>query len=111
MKKIAALAMTACLMLGASIAFAAHDDSAKGKMTGWVVDQKCGAKMANEGGAACAKRCAERGEPVVFVDDKDQTVLKVSNQDALKSHAGEHVTLSGKVDNGTLTVDNVAAAK
>ena len=113
MRKLAAILMTCCVVAGlAGAAFAAgHDDSSKAKMTGWVVDEKCGARVANEHGSACAKKCVQAGQPVVFVDDKDQNVLKVSNQDALKSHAGEHVTVSGSVDNGTLKVDNVAAAK
>ena len=110
MTKAAAFFMT-LLMLGfAGLAFA-RQDSAKAKITGWVVDEKCGARVANEHGADCAKKCVQQGQPVVFVDDKDQSVLKVSNQDSLKSHAGEHVTVNGSVDKGTLTVDNVAAAK
>ncbi|MBV8206517.1 MAG: hypothetical protein JO041_06980 [Acidobacteria bacterium] len=109
-KTVAALTTLFLLPVCAGLAFAVQD-SPKATMTGWVMDAKCGAKMANEKGAACAKRCVERGEAVVFVDDKDQSVLKVSNQDALKSHAGEHVTVSGSVDSGSLHVDNVSAAK
>lgn len=112
MKKIAAVLTIVVLSLGAaSLAFAyQNSSSSKAKVTGWVVDEKCGAKVANEHGSACAKRCVEGGQPVVLVDDKDQSVLKVANQDALKSHAGEHVTVNGSVDNGTLHVDSVAAA-
>lgn len=114
MKKLAAVVLTCGLGLSATTfafagTFAGKDDSAK-KMTGWVVDEKCGTKVANEHGAACAKRCVEAGQPVVFVEDKDQTVLKVSNQDSLKSHAGEHVSVSGSVENGTLKVDKVEKA-
>jgi hypothetical protein len=111
MKKAAAVFATLLMLAASGLAFARQDtDSSKTKMTGWVVDEKCGAKVANEKGSACAKRCIEGGQPVVFVDDKGQDVLKVANQDALKSHAGEHVTVSGSVDNGTLTVQNVSAA-
>jgi hypothetical protein len=111
MKKAAAVFLTLMMVGFAGLAFARQDSSSsKAKMTGWVVDEKCGAKVANEKGSACAKRCIEGGQPVVFVDDKDQDVLKVANQDALKSHAGEHVTVSGSVDNGTLTVQDVSAA-
>ena len=109
MKKAAAVFVTLMMLGVAGLAFAGQD-SGSSKMTGWVVDEKCGAKVANEKGSACAKKCVEGGQPVVFVDDKDQSVLKVANQDALKSHAGEHVTVSGSVDNGTLKVDKVAAA-
>ena len=111
MKKAAAVVVTLMMLGAAGLAFARQDSSSsKAKMTGWVVDEKCGARVANEKGSACAKKCIEGGQPVVFVDDKDQNVLKVANQDSLKSHAGEHVTVSGSVDNGTLKVDHVAAA-
>ena len=45
---------------------------------------------------------------MVFVTDKDQQVLKVANQDALKDHAGEHVTIEGSTTaDGSLQVDKV----
>jgi hypothetical protein len=112
MKKAAAVFATLVMLGVAGLAFASQDSaSGKAKMTGWVVDEKCGARVANEHGSDCAKKCVQQGQPVVFVDDKDQSVLKVANQDSLKSHAGEHVSVSGSVDNGTLKVDKVAPAK
>ena len=36
-------------------------------VNGWVVDAKCGVKMANAEGAACAKKCIGAGEKVAFV--------------------------------------------
>ena len=110
MKKFAAILTASCLVMVYAAMATSRQDSSKETRTGWVMDEKCGAKMANEKGAACAKRCVQNGQPVVFVDDKDQSVLKVSNQDALKSHAGEHVSVSGSVENGALHVDNVSAA-
>ena len=35
----------------------------------------------------------------------------MDNQDALKGHEGHHVKVTGKLDNGTLHVDNVAMLK
>ena len=58
--------------------------------------------------AACAKKCAEAGSKLVFVSEKDKSVINVDNQDALKGHEGHHVSVTGKLDNGTLHVDNVA---
>ena len=61
---------------------------------GWISDSKCGAKGANE-------------KPV-FVSDKDQKVVQVSNPDALQEHLGHHVQVSGTMDkDGTLHVDKV----
>jgi hypothetical protein len=48
-------------------------------MTGYVVDEKCGAKGAHPGAEACAKKCAEAGEKMVFVTDSDKNVLKLDN--------------------------------
>jgi len=100
------ISMFAALCLLASLTVWASPKSAK--MTGWVSDAMCGAKGASAGHAACAKKCVGGGESVVFVTDKDQQVLKVANQDALKDHAGEHVTIEGSTTaDGSLQVDKV----
>ena len=75
----------------------------KGSWTGKISDAKCGAKF----DADCAKKCVDAGQPMVFVNDKDGSVLPVANQDALKGHAGHHVKVEGSVDNNTLTVGSV----
>jgi hypothetical protein len=75
---------------------------------GWVSDSKCGVKGANEAHAQCAKKCIGSGEKPVLVTDKDQKVVAIDNPDALTSHAGEHVQVSGKMtDSGTLHVAGV----
>jgi hypothetical protein len=79
------------------------------KMSGWVSDEKCGAKDIDN--ADCAKKCAEAGSKLVFVSEKDKSILNVDNQDALKGHEGHHVSVTGKVDNGTLHVDKVSMLK
>jgi hypothetical protein len=103
MKKIAAAFCMVCFF--ALTAFAADT------MTGWVTDQKCAARVANEKGAACAKKCVEAGQPAVFVSDKDQTVLPIDNQDKIKEFAGEHVKVTGTVADNKLHVDNVEKAE
>jgi hypothetical protein len=74
-----------------------------GSWSGWITDAKCAPKVK----ADCAKKCAEAGEKLVFVDSDAKTILQVANQDALKGHEGHHVTVKGKLDNGTLTVSSV----
>ncbi len=78
-------------------------------VNGWVVDAKCGVKMASAEGAACAKKCIGAGEKVAFVPDGTQDVLIVDNPDSLKEHAGHHVTVTGKTDKDkkTIHVDTV----
>jgi len=78
-------------------------------MTGWVTDAKCAAKGGDLSNADCAKKCAERGEKLVFVSDQDKKIISVDNQDSLKGHEGQHVMVTGKVDNGALHVDTISA--
>ena len=79
------------------------------KLSGWVSDEKCGAKDINN--ADCAKKCAEAGSKLVFVSEKDRRVYNVDNQDALKGHEGHHVRVTASDNNGTLHIDNVAVLK
>lgn len=103
MKKVAVFVLLAFLL---SMAAMASEKSVT--MKGWVSDAMCGAKGAKASHKDCAKKCADAGEALVFVTDKDQQVLKVANQEALKSHAGEHVEVAGSLDNsGALKVDKV----
>jgi hypothetical protein len=76
----------------------------KGSWTGKVSDAKCAPKASVE----CSKKCIESGQPVVFVDDKDGSVIQVANQDVLKEHAGHHVKVDGTVEDKKLTVDKVS---
>ncbi|HEX7288157.1 MAG TPA: hypothetical protein VF532_18365, partial [Candidatus Angelobacter sp.] len=56
MKKIFALVVFTAL--AASLSFAAA-----GTFDGWVTDAKCAPKVNGD----CAKKCAEKGEPMVLV--------------------------------------------
>lgn len=99
------LPLLVCLALFSAIAFAADN-----AMTGYIVDSKCGAKAAHAGNEACTKKCLEAGAKRVFVDDKTKEVLNISNPDAVESHIGHHVTITGAVDNGSVKVENVEMA-
>ncbi len=106
MKKLSVF-VVCCLVL--SLAAFASPKSAK--MTGWISDAMCGAKGASAAHKDCANKCASGGEALVFVDDKDHKVMKIANQDAVKDHVGEHVTIEASEKDGSLQVDKVAAAK
>jgi hypothetical protein len=80
--------------------------AATGTWEGWVSDAKCGAKF----NADCAKKCAAAGQPMVLVT-ADKQVIAVTNSDTLKPHAGEHVSVTGTMDKGKLTVDKVEMLK
>src|SRR5690242_18888737 len=72
---------------------------------GWRSDEKCGAKI----DAECSKKCQAAGAKVVFVNPEG-AVIPVYNEETLKSFAGQHVNIKGKLENGILTVDSVKPA-
>jgi len=104
MRKLLLLLLAgALLVLTASVSFASDAQT----VNGWISDSKCGAKGANAGAEACTKKCIAAGATPVVVIDKDQTVLKVDNPDALKDHLGHHVAVTGHFDGDKIHVDSV----
>ena len=99
MKKFLAVVVFAAVVSSLSLAEG-------GSWTGWVTDAKCAPKV----NAECAKKCAEAGEKLVFVNS-DKTVMQVANPETLKGHEGHHVTVKGTVDKGTLTISSVEMVK
>jgi hypothetical protein len=87
------------LGLAAMSAFAAD-------WTGYVIDKNCASKKEMWGNEACAKGCIKKGAAAVFVTE-DGKVYTVSNQDKILEHAGHKVTITGKMDGDTITVDEV----
>jgi len=77
-----------------------------GDWTGYVIDKNCASKKEMWGNEACAQSCIKRGAPAVFVTE-DGKIYQVSNQDKVKEHAGQKVTITGKMEGDTITVDSV----
>ena len=97
----------ACMLAVSLLAVAADKEAGMGKaktVTGWVVDEKCGAAGAVAGKEECTKKCIEAGSKVVFVGDKDKKVWQVQNPETLKGHEGHHVQLSAHVDTAANSV-------
>jgi hypothetical protein len=103
MKKL--LSILACVAFLSAMAFASS-----ATMSGYIVDEKCGAKGV-QAGVDCAKKCIEAGAKPVFVSDADKSVLKLDNPDATKGHEGDHVNVTGSVKDGVLHIDNLTMAK
>jgi uncharacterized protein DUF5818 len=78
--------------------------------TGYIVDASCagkqGAKAASDDHAACAARCIKGGAAAVFMT-ADGKVYKVANQDKVTAHAGHKVTITGKMEGDSITVEDV----
>jgi hypothetical protein len=106
MKKILLICLAICFVLTLSVM--AFDDMGKSMtVNGYIVDAKCGAKGAKAGMEACAKKCEDAGEKMVIVTDKDQKVIAIDNQDAIKGHEGHHVAVTGTMGKDSIKVASV----
>ncbi len=103
LSKILSVAVMTGSMIGLS-AFAADMSSKPVSATGWISDAKCGVKMANAAGAACAKKCIASGEKPVFVDSATQTVWSIDDPESVTAHAGHHVKVKATEDAATKTM-------
>jgi hypothetical protein len=79
-------------------------------VTGYIVDKNCASKKDMMGDEACAKRCIGRGTPAVIATE-DGKIYSISNQDKVKEMAGKKVTVSGKMDGDSITVEKIDLAK
>jgi hypothetical protein len=73
---------------------------------GFVEDEKCSTNPGMKDNAACAQKCIKGGSPAVLVT-ADGKVYKIANQAKITDSAGKNVTVTGKLDGDTLTVDSV----
>ena len=105
MRKVLAICLAVCFVFALS-ALAFDDMGKSATVKGWVTDDKCGAKGANEKAEACTKKCLAAGAKMVVVTDGDQKVLKVDNPEALKGHEGHHVAVTGSVKGDSIHVDS-----
>jgi len=74
--------------------------------TGYIVDKSCASNKEMLGNEACAKRCIGRGQPAVLATE-DGKIYQIKEQDKVKDSAGKKVTITGKMDGDTISVDNV----
>src|SRR5580704_14669067 len=103
MRKVLVLTLAMCFVF--ALTAVAFDDMGKSMtVNGWVSDDKCGAKGANDKAEACTKTCLAGGAKMVIVTDKDQKVLAVDNPDVLKDHVGHHIALTADVKRGSIHV-------
>ena len=106
MRKALSLCLAVCFMFALS-AMAFDDMGKSATVKGWISDDKCGAKGANEKAEACTKKCLAAGAKMVVVTDADQKVLTVDNPDKLKGHEGHHVAVTGDVSGDSIHVNSV----
>jgi hypothetical protein len=92
------------LVLGASLSLCGLAES----LDGYIVDQSCAGQKAMWEDAPCTARCAKGNIKLVLVAE-DGTVYQIVNQDKVKSETyyGKKLTVSGKMEGHTITVESV----
>lgn len=100
MKKIL-MSCAFVLTLAASSAFA--DD-----VTGVITCSKC--KHTGTASANCAKTCIKNGVAPILVSTDGKT-YKIANPDKIGDHITEQVTVTGSVEDDTITIESVTPVK
>src|ERR1700683_433424 len=82
-------------------------------MSGTISDANCGAKhaAATASDMACAKSCVKRGAAPVFVSGDKVYKIAADSREKVTALVGEKVTVNGKVDGDTVTIESAEAAK
>jgi hypothetical protein len=95
---------------------------ANGAMVGYISDTKCAMSGAKAKTAAewiqpaafeeCVKKCVKEGSTPVFVTE-DNKILKVdaASSDKITQYLGHKVSVTGKVEGGTLKIDTISGLK
>ena len=81
-------------------------------LTGTVSDAMCGAHHMMQGATAaqCTRECVKQGSDFALVSGGKVYTLK-GDKSQFDKLSGQSVTVKGKVDGKTITVDSIAAAK
>jgi hypothetical protein len=82
-------------------------------LTGTVGDAMCGVKHMMPNDVACTEACVKKGaDYALIVNDKAYALKATDQQKAqLNKLAGKSATIAGDLNNTTLTVSSVKAAK
>jgi hypothetical protein len=102
-------AVLACLAVLCLLALplAASAGTAGDSWTGWITDEACGAKGHSIDHKNCAIACAAKGSKLELYNSADKKLYQLDKQDLAKQHAGEEVTVKGKVDGDKIAVDSI----
>src|SRR5436309_15022878 len=80
--------------------------------TGWITDEHCGAKGNNAEHKSCAMKCAkDHNAALVFYNNDDKKIYKLSDQKAAMDNIGHEVTVTGEAKDGLITVAKIEQTK
>ena len=92
------------LVLGVAVSLPGWAES----LDGYIVDRNCAGQKAMWDDGPCTARCVKGNIKLVLVTE-DGKVYQIANQDKVKSdtYYGRKLTVSGKIQDDTITVDTV----
>jgi len=108
MKKTTTLLLTVLALIALALPLAAA--GTKGSWTGWITDDKCGAKGAKAEHKACSEKCLGEGHKLVFYNNADKKLYSLDKQDAAKANLGHEVKVTGEAEGATIKVESIEAA-
>jgi hypothetical protein len=100
------------LFLSLALATVSASAQASQVFTGTVSDAMCGGHHMIQGKtpAECTRLCVKQGSDFALVSGGKVYTLK-GDKSQFDKLAGQNVTIKGKVDGQTITVDSIVAAK
>jgi hypothetical protein len=100
------------LFLSVALSTVAASAQSNQTLTGTVSDAMCGGHHMMQGKtpAQCTRECVKQGSDFALVSGGQVYTLK-GDKSQFDKLAGQNVTIKGKVDGKTITVDSIAAAK
>ncbi len=104
--QVSALLLFTTLSVGSAFAQSSQT------ITGTVTDAMCGAHHMMQGKtpAQCTRECVKQGSDFALASGDKVYILK-GDKSQFDKFAGQNVTIQGKVDGKTITVNSIAAAK
>ena len=107
MKKILLPTLVVFLAGVLAPAVLAQDDGqpALAYLKGWVVDEACGKKNANEDGADCVRNCyEEKGSALAFYSTERDKLYRIAEPKAALGYIGREISVMGFVDEKSATI-------
>jgi hypothetical protein len=106
MKKATVMLLTLLALVALALPLAAA--GTKGSWTGWITDDKCGAKDAKADRKACIEKCMGEGHKLVFYNNADKKLYSLDKQDDAKANIGYEVKVTGEADGAAIKVESIA---
>ncbi len=108
MRKSLSVVVAVAFVVMLALPALAGDHGKDVELAGWITDEWCGAKNANEEGAGCAKACAKKGAQLVLFSEGE--IYHLSDQKTALEHVGHKVVVKGTLSEDKIEVVSIESA-